>query len=55
MRIATGEVEEAVTEDGKNAAAVALGRKGGIARAKSLGKAHRARIAKAAAAARWKR
>jgi hypothetical protein len=32
--IATGEIEEpAVTEDGKNAAAVALGRMGGKARA----------------------
>jgi hypothetical protein len=33
-RIATGEIEEpAVIEDGKNAAAVALGRMGGKARA----------------------
>ncbi len=55
MRIATGEIEETLTEDGKNAAAVALGRKSGLARAKSTGKARRVRIAKTAASARWKR
>jgi hypothetical protein len=32
-RIATGEIEDVTTEDGKNAAAVALGRMGGKARA----------------------
>jgi len=53
-RIATGEVEDKVTDDGKNAAAVALGRMGGKARAESLGKRRRTEIAKAAAAARWK-
>jgi len=31
-RIATGEMEDLTTEDGKNAAAVALGRMGGKAR-----------------------
>ena len=42
MRIATGEIEEEpLTDDGKNPAAVALGRKGGVARAKALGKAQR--------------
>jgi hypothetical protein len=55
MRIATGEVEEKLTDDGKNAAAVALGRKGGQARAKSLGTAKRKAIAVKAAKARWKR
>ena len=35
MKVATGEIEE-LTEDGKNAAAVALGRKGGLARAKNI-------------------
>jgi hypothetical protein len=55
MRIATGEVDEAVTKDGKNAAAVALGRKGGQARAKSLGGAKRKAIATKAAKARWAR
>ncbi len=53
MRIATGEVAEALTDDGKNAAAVALGRKGGAARAKSLGSARKKAIAKKAAKARW--
>ena len=55
MRIATGEIEEVLTEDGKNAAAVALGRKGGAARAKNLGSAKRKAIAKKAAKARWDR
>lgn len=56
--LATGEIEEK-TEDGKNPAAVALGRmgglKGGKARAESLTKKQRAEIAKKAAQARWKR
>lgn len=46
-------------EPQKNPAAVELGRlggkKGGAARAKALSKAKRVQIAKAAAAARWKR
>jgi hypothetical protein len=53
MRIATGEITEALTEDGKSKAAVELGRKGGLARAKSINKAQRAKIAKKAARARW--
>jgi hypothetical protein len=36
MKIATGEIDESETEDGKNKAAVELGRKGGQARAKAL-------------------
>ena len=48
-----------LTEDGKNAAAVALGRlgglKGGNARAAKLSKKRRSEIAKKAAAARWKK
>src|SRR5687767_15678748 len=55
MRIATGEIEEQVTADGKNAAAVALGRKGGLARAKSVKKADRVKIARNAAQKRWKK
>jgi hypothetical protein len=35
-RLATGEEDEALTEDGKNAAAVSLGNRGGKARAKKL-------------------
>lgn len=54
MRIAIGEIAEAVTEDGRNAAAVALGRKGGLARAKSIKRADRIKIARKAAKARWK-
>jgi hypothetical protein len=53
-RIATGEMDDLTTDDGKNAAAVALGRMGGKARAEALGKRKRSEIAKAAAAARWK-
>lgn len=52
-RIATGEVEESTTEDGKNAAAVALGRLGGKARAEGLSARKRKEIAKKAAAKRW--
>jgi len=36
-RIATGEIEDSTTDDGKNAAAVALGRMGGKARAAGSG------------------
>jgi hypothetical protein len=55
MRIATGEIDDTVTEDGKNAAAVALGRKGGKARAEKLGVKRRKEIARSGAAARWKK
>lgn len=52
---ATG--DEAPQDDGKNPAAVALGRlgglKGGKARAKKLSAKRRSEIAKKAAAARW--
>lgn len=54
MQIATGEVEEELTEDGKNKAAVALGRMGGLARAKSVSKTRRVQIARTAAQAMWK-
>jgi hypothetical protein len=52
MKITTGEIEETLTGDGKNAAAVALGRKGGLARAKSIKKADRVEIARKAAQTR---
>jgi len=52
-KIATGEIKDLTTDRGKNAAAVALGRMGGKARARVLGKRKRAEIAKKAAAARW--
>ncbi len=54
MRIAAGEETEALTEDGKNAAAVALGRKGGAARAAGLTAKRRSEIARKAAKKRWK-
>jgi hypothetical protein len=53
MRIATGEIDETLTEDGKNRAAVELGRKGGKARAGSLSAKRRREIAKRAASKRW--
>jgi hypothetical protein len=52
-RIATGEVEDVTTDDGKNAAAVALGRMGGKARAESISAKRRKEIAKRAAQTRW--
>ena len=52
MKIATGEIEED-TDDGKDKAAVALGRKGGRARAEKLSKQRRVEIARNAAAKRW--
>jgi len=52
-KIATGEIEDVTTEDGKNAAAVALGRMGGKARAAGLSARKRKEIAKKAAKARW--
>lgn len=56
--VATGQAELPKTDEGKDPAAVALGRKGGLkggkARAESLSPRKRAAIAKKAAAARWK-
>ena len=58
--IATGEIEDTdKIQDGKNPAAVALGKlgglKGGKARAESLTAKKRSEIAKKAAAERWKK
>lgn len=56
---AQDEVPEEQPDDGKNPAAVALGRlgglKGGKARAEKLSKRRREEIARKAAAARWKK
>ncbi len=56
--IATGQVPDTV-DDGKDAAAAALGRsgglKGGVARAEALSSSEKTAIAKAAASARWER
>jgi len=61
VALATGEEEDnapTAEEEGKNPAAVALGRlgglKGGKARAATLSKRRRAEIARRAAQARWK-
>jgi hypothetical protein len=54
MRIATGDAEEANADEGKNAAAVELGRMGGKARAAGMSAKRRKEIAKKAAARRWK-
>jgi hypothetical protein len=53
-RIATGEIDDLTTDDGKNAAAVALGRMGGKARAAGMTAKKRSEIAKKAAKSRWK-
>jgi len=55
MRIATGAIDDVITHDGKNAAAVALGRMGGKARAAGLTKKRRQEIAKKAAEKRWEK
>ena len=52
-RISTGDAADSVTPDGKNAAAVELGRMGGKARAKGMTAKRRKEIAKKAAATRW--
>lgn len=52
VEIATGQTEDR-QDDGKNAAAAELGRKGGAARAASLTPDERSEIAKKAAAKRW--
>ncbi len=50
--IATGQVPDAV-DDGKDAGAAAMGRKGAAARAAGMTPERRAEIAKKAAAQRW--
>jgi hypothetical protein len=54
-RIATGEIDESTPppDDGKDPAAVALGRKGGQARAANMTAKRRKEIAKKAAKKRW--
>lgn len=52
LDIATGQVPDAV-DDGKDAGAAAMGRKGGAARSASMTPERRAEIAKKAAAKRW--
>ena len=52
-KIATGEIDDHTTDDGKNAAAVALGRMGGKARAEGMSAKRRKEIARKAAVKRW--
>ena len=57
-KIATGEIEDTVPtpkSEGKNPAAVALGRMGGKARAAGMSATKRKEIAKKAAQKRWER
>jgi hypothetical protein len=54
-RLATGEDEEEKTDEGKDAAAVSLGRRGGKARAEKMSPNRRTEIAKKAAEKRWKK
>jgi hypothetical protein len=57
--IATGEAKDTAPDDGKNPAAVELGRKGGLkggnARAAKMTPAERSEAARRAARARWHR
>jgi hypothetical protein len=58
MRIATGEIEDrepTPEEQGKDAAAVAMGKKGGAARARKMSPERRREIAEKAARSRWKK
>jgi hypothetical protein len=54
-RVATGEAEEAFIDDGKDKAAVELGRRGGKSRAEKLTSEQRSEIARKAASKRWKK
>lgn len=53
VREATGDNEYKTTPSGKNPAAVALGRLGGLKRSKQLTPEQRRELAKKAAKARW--
>lgn len=53
MKIATGEELEARTDDGKDAAAVSLGKRGGVARSARLTDEEKRLIAANASKARW--
>jgi hypothetical protein len=55
MRIATGEDEDTVADDGKDKAAQSLGRRGGKARAEKMTSEQRIEIARKAAKKRWQK
>jgi hypothetical protein len=55
-KIATGEIEEDIAtpeKEGKDPAAISMGKRGGKARAQAMTPERRAEIAKKAAAKRW--
>jgi hypothetical protein len=54
-KIATGEIEDTIPDNGKDQAAKALGKKGGAARAKAMTPEQRKEIARRAAKERWKK
>lgn len=57
-RIATGEIKDDIRtpeDEGKDSAAVSMGKRGGKARAESMTPERRAEIAKIAAKKRWQR
>jgi len=54
MRIATGEEEDTPPADGKDPAAVSMGKRGGAARAAAMTPERRAEIARKGAEKRWK-
>ena len=53
MKIATGEIEDTIPDDGKDKAAQTLGRKGGRKRAENMTPEQRTEIARKAASMRW--
>ena len=53
IRIAVGEEWDVAPDDGKNKAAQALGKLGGVAMAKSMTQKRREEIANKAASSRW--
>ena len=55
MRIAVGEDDDDVPDDGKNKSAQALGKLGGAARASALSPEKRKKIASEASKSRWRR
>lgn len=54
-RLAVGDETPVPADDGKDPAAVSMGKRGGKARAAAMTPERRAEIAKAAAAKRWKK
>lgn len=54
-KIATGEIDDAPEDDGKDPAARALGKKGGKARADAITAERRTEIARKAAGKRWEK